>query len=484
MKRRNMKMLAATLAAAVTVASLSGATTSNAAKALKMAKKSVNVEVGAKVTIKVKNAVKKTKVAWKTSKPTVAKITKKVNKGKKVSATVQGVKAGTATITATYKLGKKTKKLNCKVTVKAEEAKKEEATAAPSAEASVAPSAVPTTAASTAPSAAASAAPSAVPSAAASTEPSAVPSAAASTEPSAAPTSEATVAPTVEPTPAAPTMVPIANLLEDEDFAVPNGFKTYNEETEGDMDEIVYDSTVIVEGETVKRKANVALPKNYDPNKTYPVIYMMHGIFGNENSMIKSRYVLWNAIAEGVAEEAILVFPNGCANKTGGSVGPNNGFNVEHYAAYNNFLNDLEQCLMPYINENYPVYTDREHTAICGFSMGGRVTLHCGFSLQNKFRYIGAFCPAPGIFDFTDNGVSDKGLFTEDTFTLQDEYMNDTLVMIVKGSTDGVVKNFPVEYHEGLVANNVPHIYQIFPGGHDESVYDVGFYNFVRRIFK
>ncbi|WP_254557734.1 alpha/beta hydrolase-fold protein, partial [Salmonella enterica] len=60
--------------------------------------------------------------------------------------------------------------------------------------------------------------------------------------------------------------------------------------------------------------------------------------------------------------------------------------------------------LMPYINENYSTYTDRAHTAVCGFSMGGRVSLHLGFAMQDTFRYVGAFCPAPGILDFTDNG--------------------------------------------------------------------------------
>lgn len=109
---------------------------SNAAKALKLTKTKVTLKVGAKSTIKVKNATKKTKVTWKSSKASVAKITKKVAKGKKASVTIKGAKAGNATISASYKLGKKTKKLKCKVTVKAVEKKDngQDATATPAAD--------------------------------------------------------------------------------------------------------------------------------------------------------------------------------------------------------------------------------------------------------------------------------------------------------------------------------------------------------------
>ena len=217
----------------------------------------------------------------------------------------------------------------------------------------------------------------------------------------------------------------------------------------------------------------------------YPVVYLNHGIFGNETSLYgdKVQNVIWNAIAEGVAEEMIAVFPNGCANEYNGQ-GPYDGFSVQHYAGYNNFLNDLKECLMPYINENYSTKTGREYTAIGGFSMGGRVTLHIGFTLQEDFRYIGAFCPAPGIFKHNDYGVNENGLFTQETFTLQEKYMDDTLVMIVKGGNDDIVKNFPKDYTDALTQNKVPHIfYEVPGGGHDGGVYKPGMYNFFRRIF-
>ena len=283
-------------------------------------------------------------------------------------------------------------------------------------------------------------------------------------------------------------MEPIAQYLGDENYEsypVPDGFDAKIAENEGTMVDITYDSTVIKDGAVVQRKAKVALPKGYTEDKKYPVVYLCHGIGGNEGSLPTDNVqnVIWNSIANGDAEEMIAVFPSCCANEANGQ-GTNPFFSVEHYKGYNNFLNDLQECLMPYINENYSTLTGREYTAIGGFSMGGRVTLHLGFELQDTFRYVGAFCPAPGIFDFTDNGVTDTGLFTKETFTLQDKYMDDTLVMIVKGGNDSVVKQFPMEYHEALKENGVPHIfYEVPGGGHDGGVYKPGMYNFFMRIF-
>ena len=118
-----MKLLKKTLAIVCAVSMVAGTlaytpqTDAQAAKKVKHAKKKYSVNVGKTVTIKLKNSAKKAKVTWKTNKPKVVKIAKKKN-GKKAYAKVKGLKAGKAKVTATYKVGKKSRKLKCTVTVK------------------------------------------------------------------------------------------------------------------------------------------------------------------------------------------------------------------------------------------------------------------------------------------------------------------------------------------------------------------------------
>ncbi len=281
---------------------------------------------------------------------------------------------------------------------------------------------------------------------------------------------------------------PIDQFVQDTNYDVPADYMQKKDGIDyGSVENIQYQSTAT----NSIRRAKVILPAGYSTGKKYPVLYLLHGIFGNETTLFGDgvQNVIGNAIASGDSEEMIVVLPNACANEAGSG----EGFNLEHYAAYDNFINDFEDCLMPYINEHYSIAAGRENTAISGFSMGGRVTLHIGFTLQDKVRYIGAFNPAFGIFEYENNGVHENGLFTEESFTLQPQYMQDMLVLIAAGTNDGIVRDEPERYHNALTANQVPHIYyatqginasgQPSSGGHDGDVYKHGLYNFMRRIF-
>lgn len=115
---RRIKLMASALAVVLAVTSVCvPGNSADAAKKVKLNKKSVNLEAGKTVKISVKNGKKSAKVKWKSSKKSVARITKKSKKGNKAYAKVKAVKKGTARITAAYKLGKKTTKLTCTVKV-------------------------------------------------------------------------------------------------------------------------------------------------------------------------------------------------------------------------------------------------------------------------------------------------------------------------------------------------------------------------------
>ena len=113
------KIIAVVCAAAMTVGMITfNPIDVDAAKAPKLNKKKVSVNVGGTYKIKLKNGAKKAKVTWKSSKKKVVRITKKSNKGKKAYAKFKALKKGKAKVSAIYKLGKIKKKLVCNVTVK------------------------------------------------------------------------------------------------------------------------------------------------------------------------------------------------------------------------------------------------------------------------------------------------------------------------------------------------------------------------------
>ncbi len=262
-------------------------------------------------------------------------------------------------------------------------------------------------------------------------------------------------------------------------YDVPEGFDKVREGVNySKITEIEYPSQTT----GTNRKANIILPIDYSEEKKYPVVYFLHGIGGDHNEWLygEPAAVLGNLWAAGEAKDMIVVIPNvrARANDEGN---PADIYTLEHYKAFNNFINDLQNDLMPYIKKNYSIAEGRENTAIAGLSMGGRTSLYIGFTLPETFGYIGAFCPAPGILAYTNFGVTEDGLFTKESFTLPKDLK--TFVMIAEGASDDIVKHFPKTYHETLEANEVEHVYYITEGGHDFTVWKHGLYNFLKCIF-
>ncbi len=221
------------------------------------------------------------------------------------------------------------------------------------------------------------------------------------------------------------------------------------------------------------KKYNVLLPPNYDPNKKYPVMYILHGYWENPdrmltqgNAVMHTREMLGNAIAEGAAKEMICVFPDVYSSATQDAC---SAMDNNNNAAYDNFINQLTKDLMPEIEKNYSVLTGKDNTAITGFSMGGRESLLIGMQMSDKIGYIGAICPAPGV----------SGSFKWDSGN--EPYF----LMITGGSNDTVVYDNPKNYHTNFEKNGVPHVWHYVNGGyHGDNCIRAHLYNFFRIAFQ
>uniref|UniRef100_UPI00266D692B alpha/beta hydrolase-fold protein n=1 Tax=uncultured Ruminococcus sp. TaxID=165186 RepID=UPI00266D692B len=227
---------------------------------------------------------------------------------------------------------------------------------------------------------------------------------------------------------------------------------------------------------------NVLLPADYNENETYPVLYALHGYWETEDSlaaMSSARTMLGNLNANGEAEKMIVVFPYIYTSKTKEAC---DGLNLENSLNYDNFIHDLTNDLMPYIEKNFSVKTGRENTAITGFSMGARESLFIGLTRSDLFGYVGAACPAPGLTPGTDLSMH-PGQLQENQ--LKPAYQMPNLIMITGGGKDGTVGSQPSVYHNILSANGIEHLWHsVSDGGHDSSSVQPHFYNYLRGIFQ
>lgn len=233
--------------------------------------------------------------------------------------------------------------------------------------------------------------------------------------------------------------------------------------------------TVWYESKTVgnQRKAIIYTPPGYSKEKSCPVLYLLHGIGGDEKEWLnggQSQIILDNLYAENKLEPMIVVMPNGRAMKDDRAGG--NIFDSEKVQAFATFEKDLLYDLIPFIEKNYPVLQDREYRAIAGLSMGGGQSLNFGLGNLDHFAWVGGFSSAPNTKK-PDELVPDP----EKAKKLL------KLLWISCGDKDNLI-SFSQRTHDYLVSNNVPHIYYIEPGSHDFKVWKNDLYMFTQLLFK
>ena len=139
-------------------------------------------------------------------------------------------------------------------------------------------------------------------------------------------------------------------------------------------------------------QAIVYLPPRYQENseKRYPVFYLISGTTDTEEVYYKvgrANYILDNLIAEGAAEEMIIVMPYGNPYKLL-PVQPEIAGVPQTMFGKDVFSLDLINDLMPYVERHYRTINDADHRAIGGFSRGGNQGLSNGLHNLDKFSYL------------------------------------------------------------------------------------------------
>jgi len=237
----------------------------------------------------------------------------------------------------------------------------------------------------------------------------------------------------------------------------------------GKLDTIRYVSKTV--GTT--RKALVYTPPGFNKKTKYPVLYLLHGIGGDEKEWLnggKPQVILDNLYARKKLAPMIVVMPNGRAMKDDRAIG--NVFDREKVEAFATFEKDLLNDLIPYIDKKYPTLTDRESRAIVGLSMGGGQSLNFGLGNLDRFAWVGGFSSAPNTRrpeELLPDPAGAKAKLK--------------LLWISCGDADGLI-TFSKRTHDYLFQHNVPHVYYVEPGGHDFKVWKNGLYMFSQFLFK
>ena len=291
----------------------------------------------------------------------------------------------------------------------------------------------------------------------------------------------------------------------------PQGFDVRREGIpQGRVERVEFDSRVTGN----KRPAMVYTPPGYSASQKYPVLYLLHGIGGNETHWTNfgaANVILDNLIADKKAVPMIVVMPNGRASNepvtafggrggraargaapadgqgrgqtastapaagapaARGDGGRGAGMGVE-FQAYAAFEKELLSDLIPFIESRYSVNGSREQRALAGLSMGGGQSLNFGLANLNTFAWVGGFSSAP-------NTSPPAQLVPEPAIARQQL----RLLWVSCGDQDSLF-NISKGLHDYLADRNVPHVWHIdVGGGHTFPVWKNNLYHLSTLLFR
>ena len=229
------------------------------------------------------------------------------------------------------------------------------------------------------------------------------------------------------------------------------------------QDREIYDSV-----NDIVWKYNIFLPPTYDSRKTYPVLYLLHGMGSSYDHWIKSmniKNVLEYFYSNGYID-LIIVTPDA-----------KNTYYLDGYQDNIKYETFFRTIFVPQIEEMFPVAKDRSRKFIGGWSMGGYGAIYYSLKYSGDFSFCYAMsAPVEGR---TDGSTPSLYPWFEEV----KERGNIPYIILDEGDSDTFLQaNFNA--HWWMIDLSIPHEMILREGGHDRQFWSKGIYFMFDRLEK
>jgi len=213
-------------------------------------------------------------------------------------------------------------------------------------------------------------------------------------------------------------------------------------------------------------KCVIIKPETYqNEEKTFPVVYLLHGYSGNYSSWIKSAPLIKEQVDQ---LQLIIVCPDGDYSSWYLDSPVDPAVRFETY---------ISKEVTSFIDSNYRTIMNRNKRAITGLSMGGHGGLYLGFRHADYFGACGSMSGGVDLRPFPKNWqLSEKlGDRIKDSanwkkfsvITVIEKNPADSLAIIIDCGTEDFFYEVNHALHEKLLRLKIPHDYIERPGMHD-----------------
>jgi len=146
------------------------------------------------------------------------------------------------------------------------------------------------------------------------------------------------------------------------------------------------------------RNYAIYLPPDYETSsRSYPVLYLLHGLGDDQTGWIQFgevKKIADNAIINGEATPMVIVMPDANTGEVGYFNIPSKNWMYEDF-----FFNEL----MPHVESKYRIKSEKRFRAISGLSMGGGGTLTYALHRPDLFSAAAPLSSATGSTDVEES---------------------------------------------------------------------------------
>ena len=254
----------------------------------------------------------------------------------------------------------------------------------------------------------------------------------------------------------------------------PAGFNVVRDNIpHGEVSAVQYDSKAL----GTRRQMRVYTPPGYSTARKYPVLILLHGAGGSDREWpegCRASTIIDNLLAEGKVQPMVMVFP---ANNAAVTVAAGDNYRASSIDGGIDgwgkpFENDLLKDIIPYVDSHYSVYTDREHRALGGLSLGGGQALNIGLSHLDLFASVAGLSSA-GNTDSPAALVPDAAAAKKKL----------KLLWLGCGNRDGLLE-LSQELDGYFKAKGIPHVFRIDGYAHNRIEWASQLYFLAQQLFK
>lgn len=239
---------------------------------------------------------------------------------------------------------------------------------------------------------------------------------------------------------------------------------------EGTLEERFYDCS---DGEVTRRRMMVYLPASYksEPERRYPVLYLLHGARGYETSWIVKGDILRitdSLVRRSEVKEYIIVMPN--VNQYDNDADCDDSRIKDAFEATYEIDGAVESAfvrdVVTFVDSCYRTVPDCSHRAVAGLSIGALQALWLSANFPGTFGYVGLFSPM--LYPFFNNGEHKdfyKGLPAKMERQFSCPCPPEGYYLMI-GQHDFLYETV-FSFHLRMLRKGWKHSFVVSPGGHD-----------------